>query len=223
MGLDRRLQRGRTRQAGLQLDNSRPHLRHLSRSAACGPTCEIGFMPKALSIKPEPYQHHWTAAATIRRHLHRLGLSAEGLREMGRTRSTNGRSIASRDTAAPRSRRGIGKSGTSRTSVTGAARRRNFSSCTITRSTACGARCRPRGSAGRTRRAAAAGSRAIFSSIACAAPITPPARSARRSISSPSTPRARRAFIDGHVRMGIAQSTAHDRRRLPASSPRFPN
>jgi xylan 1,4-beta-xylosidase len=27
------------------------------------PYVEIGFMPKALSTKPEPYQHHWTPAA----------------------------------------------------------------------------------------------------------------------------------------------------------------
>ena len=28
------------------------------------PIAEIGFMPKALSTKPEPYQHHWTPSAT---------------------------------------------------------------------------------------------------------------------------------------------------------------
>ncbi len=27
------------------------------------PIAEIGFMPEALSIKPEPYEHHWTPAA----------------------------------------------------------------------------------------------------------------------------------------------------------------
>src|SRR3989475_3504356 len=27
------------------------------------PYVQIGFMPKALSIKPEPYQHHWTPQA----------------------------------------------------------------------------------------------------------------------------------------------------------------
>jgi xylan 1,4-beta-xylosidase len=27
------------------------------------PYVEIGFMPKALSVKPEPYRHHWTPAA----------------------------------------------------------------------------------------------------------------------------------------------------------------
>ena len=34
---------------------------------ACGvrPYVEIGFMPEALSIKPEPYQHHWTPTGQI--------------------------------------------------------------------------------------------------------------------------------------------------------------
>src|SRR5262249_13130270 len=27
------------------------------------PYVQVGFMPKALSIKPEPYQHHWTPHA----------------------------------------------------------------------------------------------------------------------------------------------------------------
>lgn len=27
------------------------------------PVAEIGFMPEALSVKPEPYEHHWTPAA----------------------------------------------------------------------------------------------------------------------------------------------------------------
>jgi xylan 1,4-beta-xylosidase len=27
------------------------------------PYVQVGFMPKALSVKPEPYQHHWTPAA----------------------------------------------------------------------------------------------------------------------------------------------------------------
>ena len=33
------------------------------RAAGVRPYVEIGFMPKALSVKPEPYQHHWTPAA----------------------------------------------------------------------------------------------------------------------------------------------------------------
>ncbi len=27
------------------------------------PYVQIGFMPQALSVKPEPYRHHWTPAA----------------------------------------------------------------------------------------------------------------------------------------------------------------
>ncbi|MGH7993256.1 MAG: GH39 family glycosyl hydrolase, partial [Limisphaerales bacterium] len=33
------------------------------RNHGIRPYVEIGFMPKALSIKPEPYQHHWTPRA----------------------------------------------------------------------------------------------------------------------------------------------------------------
>ena len=35
---------------------------YLQRSVS--PYVEIGFMPKALSIQPDPYQHHWTPEAT---------------------------------------------------------------------------------------------------------------------------------------------------------------
>ena len=33
------------------------------RNRGVRPYVEIGFMPEALSIKPEPYQHHWTPKA----------------------------------------------------------------------------------------------------------------------------------------------------------------
>ena len=69
------------------------------------PYVQIGFMPKALSIKPEPYQHdvdarrprttRSTPAGPIRRRTTRSGASW----------STSGRSTASRSTARPRSRR----------------------------------------------------------------------------------------------------------------------
>ena len=40
------------------------------------PYVQIGFMPKAMSIKPEPYQHMWTPDGQVRRDLHGLGVSA---------------------------------------------------------------------------------------------------------------------------------------------------
>ncbi len=42
------------------------------------PYAQIGFMPKALSTKPEPYQHRWRVGA-LRGNLHRLGLPAKRL------------------------------------------------------------------------------------------------------------------------------------------------
>ena len=47
------------------------------------PLVEIGFMPEALSTKPQPYRHHWAPGNRLQPNLHRLGLSAEGLREVG--------------------------------------------------------------------------------------------------------------------------------------------
>ena len=47
------------------------------------PYAQIGFMPRDLSIHPEPYQHHWKPGDHLRRYFHRLGLSAEGLRQVG--------------------------------------------------------------------------------------------------------------------------------------------
>ena len=68
-------------------------LRHLPR-ARPAPYAQIGFMPEALSIKPEPY-HTYGAPAAVQRGLHGLGVSAEGLRS-GRSWSISGSSTASR-------------------------------------------------------------------------------------------------------------------------------
>ena len=143
------------------------------------------------------------ARGEVRRDLHRLGLPAEGLREVGRAGLPVGEALRREVRPGRKSRRGTGRCGTSRTSATGGARRRSSASCTTTRSTPSGGRCRRRGSAARTP-PAAGGTCASSSSTACAGRTTRPARRARRSTSSRSTPRARRAFVDGHVRMGIA-------------------
>ena len=50
------------------------------RHAKAKPFVEIGFMPEALSVKPEPYATKWKQS----RRRHRLGLSAQGLPEVGR-------------------------------------------------------------------------------------------------------------------------------------------
>ena len=54
------------------------------------PYAQIGFMPKDLSIKPEPVSASLDAAGPLRRDLHRLGLSAQGLRQVGRAGATSG-------------------------------------------------------------------------------------------------------------------------------------
>jgi xylan 1,4-beta-xylosidase len=43
------------------------------------PLAQIGFMPEALSIKPQPYQHSWKPGVSYGK----LGLSSERLQEMG--------------------------------------------------------------------------------------------------------------------------------------------
>ncbi len=47
------------------------------RSCSVRPYVEMGFMPEALSVKPEPYQHRWTPRAKYGEILHGLGLPAE--------------------------------------------------------------------------------------------------------------------------------------------------
>ena len=89
-------------------------------------------MPKAMSIKPDPYQHMWTPDGQVRRDLHGLGVPAEGLRRSGVSSRTSGRSTASRSTGARKWSSGTGRPGTRPTSATGAARRRSSASCTTT-------------------------------------------------------------------------------------------
>ena len=69
-------------------------------NTACGPTRRSVSCRKALSVKPEPYQHAWTPRGGLRPDLHRLGLSAEGLRQVGRTGFPVGQTL--RGTVRPR-------------------------------------------------------------------------------------------------------------------------
>ena len=168
VGLHQRLPRGRPGQAGLRLDDRRSHLRHVSaarraavrpdRVHAEGPVDHARAVPAHLDAQGE-VQGDLHAAGPIRRRTTRSGASSR----------TRGRSTASSGTAATKSRRGTGKSGTRPTSATGAARRRSSASCTTTPSTACVAPCRRRAWAARTRPATAASSRATSSSMPCAA------------------------------------------------------
>ena len=110
--------------------------------------------------------------------------------------------------AGPRSSIGIGRSGTNPTSPpTGTERPRTSTSSTITPSMPCGARCPRRAWAGRTRRAAAA----LHAEL-------PEARRQRHELRDGQDRHADglsvlsrerlAAFVDGHVRMGIATNFA---------------
>ena len=189
VGHHQRLHRGRRGRPDLRLDDRRPHLRHLPRARraalrrdrlhAQGAVDEARAVPARVEAGP-----------ALRRHLHRLGLSAEGLRQVGRARLPVGEALRREVRPRPRSRPGTGRSGTSPTSATGRARPRSSASSTTTPSTPCAARL-PTARVGGPDMAGTGGdSRATSSSTACAAPTTPPAGRARRSTSSPSTPRA---------------------------------
>ena len=52
--------------------------------AGAKPFAEIGFMPQALSSKPDPYHPTWIPGRCESRLLHRVVVPAEGLREVGR-------------------------------------------------------------------------------------------------------------------------------------------
>ena len=134
---------------------------------------------------------------------------------MGRARLRVGEAL--RREVRPRRGRdtGTGRPGTRRTSATGAARPRSSASCTTTRSTACGARCRPRGSAGPT----PPGSGGQFARDFFEHQL----RGTNFATGKIGTPidfvsfhaKGRPTFVDGHVRMGIAEPARDDRRRLP--------
>ncbi len=99
------------------------------------PLVQIGFMPEALSSHPRALPAPLEAGRQLQRHLHRLGLSAEGLQQVGRAGVPVGAALRRRSTAAPKWNRGCGRCGTSRTSAIGRARRRSTTSSTTTRPT----------------------------------------------------------------------------------------
>ena len=105
-------------------------------------------MPKELSTHPEPYQHQWTPGARYDKIFTGWAYPPKDYEKWGELVLSMGEALRRAIRAQAKSSRGIGKSGTSRTSATGTARRRNSSSSTTTRSTACGARCPRRRSAG---------------------------------------------------------------------------
>ncbi len=59
------------------------------------PLVEIGFMPEALSVASRAIPPSLEARRQLRRHLHRLGVSAQGLRQVGANWSISGCSTAS--------------------------------------------------------------------------------------------------------------------------------
>ena len=117
--------------AGLRLDDRRPHLRHLYRAQDEAAGRDRLHARSAVDQAAALPARVGTGSA-LREHLYRLGLSAQRLREVGRARVPVGAALrcALRRTTKPRA--GIGKSGTSQTSATGRARPRSITSSTTT-------------------------------------------------------------------------------------------
>ena len=148
------------------------------------PLVQIGFMPEALSVSSRALPPSLEAGRQLQRHLYRLGLSAEGLRQVGGTGVPVGDPLRPEIRDAPRWRPGCGRSGTNQTSATGKGRRRNTTSSTTTPWTRCGARCPPRVVGGPDSTGPAAAARrpscATSWSTWCTARTTSPARPVRR-------------------------------------------
>ena len=98
------------------------------------PLVEIGFMPEALSTRPQPYQHDWKPGLPYSRIY--TGWTYPP-RDYDKWRALVSEWVKHSIVMARRkSRPGTGRSGTNPTSPTGAARRRSTASCTTTRLTA---------------------------------------------------------------------------------------
>ena len=179
------------------------------------PYAQIGFMPKALSTNPEPYQHEW-----------RPGLRYDLI--------TTGWAYPPKDYAkwaelvyqwvkhcverygAPKSSSGTGRSGTSRTSRRTGTRTPEEFYKLHDYAIAAVRRALPTARVGGPDVAGtAAHSWRDSSSTSSAGRTTPPA-----SVGTPTDFLAFHAkgspsFVDGHVRMGIADPSRDDRQRLP--------
>ena len=167
------------------------------------PYVQIGFMPKELSVKPEPYQHHWGSGQATARSS-RGGLIRPRTTRNGASWSTSGPGTASRNLAAPRLSRGTGRHGTKPTSATGKAPPENSTSYTIMPLPAFGVPCPRRGSAAPTLPGSGGRWTRDFldhclhgTNYATGKIGTPLDFVSFHAKGSPQ-------FVDGHVRMGIA-------------------
>ena len=104
------------------------------------PYAQIGFMPKALSSKPEPYQHRWRVGAPMSKSTP-AGRIHPRITTSGVNWFINGSATASSVTAPKKSRHGIGKRGMNPTLRIGKEHLSNSTSCTTMPSQRYDARC----------------------------------------------------------------------------------
>ncbi len=108
--------------------------------AGAKPFVEIGFMPEALSVHPEPYRHHWPKDELYSG----WAYPPRDFKKWAELVHQMVRALYRESTERKRSATGIGKCGTSRISDTGTERRKSTTSFMTTAWRRCGARCRKR-------------------------------------------------------------------------------
>src|SRR5687768_14941662 len=84
MGLHRRLPRRRAGKSYLRLENSRSHFRHLPRTGRAA-ICANGIHAEGTFEQAGALPTSMASKGALRGDLHGLGVSAERLREVGRT------------------------------------------------------------------------------------------------------------------------------------------
>ena len=172
-------------------------------------------MPEALSTHPQNYPHN-PPVNQMRARRRRPVLSAERLCEVGRTLSYQWtKHCVEKYGADEVDEMVLGGLERAEHHATGTARARIISSSTITRWTACAARCRPRASAGR-KSAGGPGGNFLREFLEHCAHGT---NYVTGKIGSPLDfisfhAKGSPAFTNGHVRMGMASAVAEHERRL---------
>ena len=194
VGQHQRLHRGRRGQAGLRLDDRRPHLRHVPRARRAALRADrLHAARRCRRTSRSRTSTNGGRASTTRQITTGWAYPPKDYAKWARARLPVGEAL--RRAVRPRRGGAVVLGGLERgehAPSTGAARPRSSTSCTTTRSTPCAARCRRRASAARTSPERGGEFMDGFLEHVASGTNYATGRPARRSISSPSTPRARR-------------------------------
>ena len=165
-------------------------------------------MPKDMSIKPEPYQHHWSPTARYEEIYTGWAYPPKDYGKWAELVNAWVRHCIERY-GKEEVQKGYWEVWNEGTLDIGAGRRPSFRNSSITRPMRCGGRCRRRKWAGRKRREAAGNLRGIFWSIACGGRIMRRGKRGHRWILFRFMRRGRRSLLRGTCRWG-SQHKRHD-------------